>query len=394
MSIDIDIKNQGHPPETYAQWVRSSIIKAKAATHDTYTLFGSSVAEPVALLQGILVEGFTQPLTDCYQSAFFDGNPVAREELAKQYDVRRSQVLCTTGATGALSLICRAYLHPGDHVLVESPGFDLFAGLAKEQLAHVSHISRKGPTFQLDIEEIAQSITERTKLIILSNLHNPSGFMLSAESMKQIAALAEKRDILVVVDEVYADYAKNDPSYRPAVSVSPNFATISSLTKNLGLNTLRCGWIVCADRWLSPIKNLNDKFEFGVSKLAHAVAAMVLRERSLFDQHGHDVMEKARPIMAYYHERWCQEKLISGLLPDHGCIVFPRLSQINDTMHFSDWLANRYGVYVVPGEYFGAAGHVRIGFALDPALLDKSLSLFEDGLNEYLARRSVKSAHR
>jgi aspartate/methionine/tyrosine aminotransferase len=71
------------------------------------------------------------------------------------------------------------------------------------------------------------------------------------------------------------------------------------------------------------------------------------------------------------------------VLPRYGCIAFPRLIGIEDTQSFSNWLADRHGVIVVPGELFRAPGHVRIGFALPKGELETALSCFDKGLEEY-----------
>jgi aspartate/methionine/tyrosine aminotransferase len=114
---------------------------------------------------------------------------------------------------------------------------------------------------------------------------------------------------------------------------------------------------------LAPVRALNDQFEFGVSKLSHAVAALVMENHRAYDDYWHGVIAAARPIMQGYFERWREDGLVSGELPEYGCITFPRLAGISDTQSFSSWLADRHGVIVVPGELFRAPGHVRIGFA-------------------------------
>jgi aspartate/methionine/tyrosine aminotransferase len=102
-----------------------------------------------------------------------------------------------------------------------------------------------------------------------------------------------------------------------------------------------------------------------------------------FDAYWHGVMAKARPIMKKYFDLWKADGLVTGVLPDYGCITFPRLTGIDDTMSFSAWLADRYGVIVVPGELFRAHGHVRIGFALPARELERALSHLTEGLREY-----------
>jgi histidinol-phosphate/aromatic aminotransferase/cobyric acid decarboxylase-like protein len=117
--------------EAYVQWVRRAVARAMHSHEDAGMLFGSSVEEPVELLRQTVESGFKDPITSRYTSVFVAGNPYVLEQLESAYGMPVESILPTTGATGALSLLYRAYLAPGDHVLVESPGFDLFEDIAK-----------------------------------------------------------------------------------------------------------------------------------------------------------------------------------------------------------------------------------------------------------------------
>ncbi len=377
--------------EAYVQWVRRAVARAMQSHDDAGMLFGSSVQEPVELLRQTVEAGFSAPITSRYTSVFLAGNPYVMEQLAQAYKVDINNILPTTGATGGLSLLYRAYLSPGDHVLVESPGFDLFEDIAHTLRAHVDCFSRGGDRFQIDPDEIERRIKKNTRLIVLTNLHNPSGMLTGDDTLRAVARMAERHNVKVIVDEVYGDYA--DASARPhrAAELSPNLISVSSLTKIYGLSTLRCGWIVADPEVLAPVRALNDQFEFGVSKLSHAVAALVMENSAAYENYWRTIMAAARPVMTRYFNRWRDEGLVSGLLPDYGCITFPRLSGIADTQSFSAWLADRHGVIVVPGELFRAAGHVRIGFALPQQELDLALSHFTEGLKEY--RETAPARH-
>jgi aspartate/methionine/tyrosine aminotransferase len=210
--------------------------------------------------------------------------------------------------------------------------------------------------------------------------------LLRPDVIARIARMAAERNVRVVVDEVYGDYASRAARAGSAAHLSPNIIAVSSLTKIFGLSTLRCGWIIAAPENLGPIRQVSDHFEFGVSKLSHAVAALVLEEEQRLQAYSSAVLDLARPIIERHFREWQETGLVSGRLPDFGCIFFPRLSGVADTLDFSGWLADRYGVIVAPGEFFGAAGHVRIGFAHAPDLLEFGLSRFFEGLREYGAR--------
>lgn len=380
--------------DSYAQWVRRAVGDARASRGRLVTLFDSSVPEPVDLLTDTVSRAFAAPVTSRYTSAFSGGNPFVVDHLARRYGVDRGQVLCTTGATGALSLIYRALVPRGERILVETPGFDLFTDIAADHGIMVDSFVRAAPDFSIDVDAIAAALRSDTRLVVLSNLHNPSGAVADHATLLALARLAEARGVLVLVDEVYGDYA--DAAARPcdAASLSPNFISVSSLTKIYGLSTLRCGWIVAAPDVIGPIREFGEKFEFGVSNLSHAVAALVLESSATFDAYSAVIVATTRPIIAAQFARWQDDGLIAGEVPPYGCIAFPRLVGIDDTAGFADWLSQRCGVIVAPGEYFGAPGHVRIGFAQAPADLEFALAALGEGLRAWHAARMPVTAAR
>ncbi|MBB4155570.1 aspartate/methionine/tyrosine aminotransferase [Sphingomonas jinjuensis] len=375
--------------DSYAEWVRRTLMRMRESGGRIVPLFDSSVPEPRALLTDLVARSFAEPVTDRYASAFANGNPFVMAHLARAYGVGRDQLIATTGATGALSILYRALVTPGERILVETPGFDLFSRIGDLHGIAVDRFVRAAPDFALDVDAIAAALTPTTRLVVLSNLHNPSGAPCAHEAMVALARLAEARGVLVLVDEVYGDYADAATRPVPAMRLSPNIITISSLTKIYGLSSLRCGWIVGDAGVLAPVRTLVDRFEFGISNLAHAAAALVFDEQQLFDAWSRDCVAAARPIAEAALDEWRAAQLIEGELPTFGCIVFPRLIGIDDTLAFADWLAKRCGVVVAPGEYFGAPGHVRIGFARPPADLAYALDGLGEGLCAYRALKAV-----
>lgn len=369
---------------SYAQWVRQAVAMARARDGDVVSLFESSVPEPRELLRQAVVQTADPEFSRYYVSAFAGGNPFVREMLAAQYGVTHDEVLCTTGATGGLALIYRAMLSPGDHVLVETPGFDLFTCLGEVQGVAVDTFERKGERFSIDVAEVEARLRPETRVVVISNLHNPSGMPVDHADMVALAALAERRGFLLVVDEVYADYTSKAVRPCAAAALSPAVVSLSSLTKIYGLAALRCGWIIGARDVVASIRRISESVEFGISTLSHAVAAQVMAQRALFDAHSRGYVERCRPVFDAWFSRLAAEGLVGGVLPDDGCICFPSLPGIADTRAFSRWLIVRSGVLVAPGEYFGAPGRVRIGFCLDRDRLDAGLAALEDGLRHYV----------
>lgn len=377
---------------SFSHWIRSAITRIRASREQIVTLFESSVPEPVELLRHTVAEAFADPVTPRYTSAFVKGNPFVLDTLARRYAVPSDHIICTTGATGALSLLYAALLEPGDRVLVENPGFDLFHVIARHQGYGVDYFQRRGRDFAVDPDEIAARIGPRTKLVVLSDLHNPSGMMLGDEALGALGRMAERLGVRVIVDEVYGDYADATARPRAAAQISPGLISLSSLTKIYGLSTLRCGWIVAAPETIDAVRAVSDEIEFGVSNLAHAVAALVLENPDPFTAYWRDLLARARPILESYHAHWQEKELLLGDLPEFGCISFPRLIGIDDSTRFSEWMADRCGLIVAPGEYFGASGHIRIGHAKEPADLDCALDALTDGLKAYRDAKAMPRA--
>jgi len=289
------------------------------------------------------------------------GNPHVVRQLERRYRVDADSVLCTTGASSSLSLIFRALLKPGDRVLVENPAFDLFAALVRSEYVAVDHFERPAPGFGLEPAQVAAAMHPRTRLVVCSNLHNPSGALADAAALREVGAIARRHGALVVVDEVYGDYAGTH--FRAAAQLGDNFISVSSLTKNYGLSTLRCGWAIAHPDVLEPVRAVYEECEFGVSKLSHSVAAFVLEEPEPYQRYWQEMLAASRPLMQRFRTQWVADGLVEGELPAHGCMYFPRLVGVDDTKRFSKDLARSHGVHVAPGDYFGAPGYVRIGFA-------------------------------
>lgn len=372
--------------ESYAQWVRGALAMARARDGQAVSLFESSIPEPREMLRNTVLDAVDPAFSPYYVSAFGDGNPFVRDMLAARYGVDRDRILCTTGATGGLSLIYRTFVRPGDHVLIETPGFDLFGYLAEASGATIGRFRRHGERFAIDVAEIEAMLRPETRLVVLSDLHNPSGMPVPQEVLSKLAALAERRGFLLVVDEVYGDYASKETRPAAAATLSPAVISLSSLTKIYGLAVLRCGWIVGADAVVEQLRRLNGRIEFGISTLSHAIAAHVLSDAAPFEANARRYVARCRPRFEAWFDAMVAEGLMDGALPDDGCICFPSLPGVADSRAFSEWLIERSGVIVAPGEYFGAPGHVRIGFCQEDDKLDAGLRGLEEGLRAYARR--------
>lgn len=378
---------------SYSQWVRATLSRGRREGVGLVSLFDSHPTEPVELLRATIERGFATPLTDRYTSAFSNGNPFVVARLAERYGRDASNFLTTTGATSAISLLYRALLSAGDRLLVEAPTFDLFADIAGMAGLVVDSFHRHAPDYTVDPAALDAAIRPDTKLVVISNLHNPTGAVLRPADLQAIATVAERRKVFVLFDEVYLPYAEEDGA-ASAADFSDRFIVIGSLTKMYALAALRCGWILAHPNVIARVRDIADRTEFGISNLAHAVAALVLDDPAPFAEHCRSIVRAALPVVGRFYRHWHDEGLVDGPAPIHGCISFPRLVGIDDTAAFSESLVRRSGVVVAPGEYFGAPGYIRLGHAKPVAVLEPALERLTEELRIRRSRpEAIPLAH-
>ena len=162
-----------------------------------------------------------------------------RERIAARYNVPAEQVVAADGTSMANFLAMAALIEPGDEVLIEHPTYEPLIGAASFLGADIKRFERRAEDgFRIDPNLVRSKITDRTRLIVVTNLHNPSGALADEDELLAIGRLGAR----VLVDEVYLDAVA--PTRRSAVHLGPEFVCTNSLTKVYGLSGLRCGWIL------------------------------------------------------------------------------------------------------------------------------------------------------
>jgi aspartate/methionine/tyrosine aminotransferase len=364
--------------ESYSDWVRGT-MQAMAGRPGAISLFDSTISEPTEQLVSLIHDAVSPRMTSRYVSVFVGGNRFVVDAVCARYGEDPSRLMLTTGVTSAMQMIFRSLVPRGHRVLIERPRFDLLASLAGNAGAVVDDLPRLAPDFRVDLDQLKIRLTPRTRLVVLTNLHNPSGARLAAEDIAAIAALADEVNAMVVVDEIYADFARQ-PGDAPTASLAPNIISVNSLTKVFGLFALKCGWIAADPAILARIQDCIPEGDVGVSKLSHAVAAHVLEAAPVFDAHWRTIMAQTAPVMRLHAEAMTADGLISGGVPEAGCLYFPRVTGVEDTRALARDLWRDDGVMVAPGEFFGLRGHIRLGFAGEAKTLDRGLSRLHEGL--------------
>jgi aspartate/methionine/tyrosine aminotransferase len=300
-----------------------------------------------------------------------------REAIARRYDVSVDQVVTADGTSMANFLAMAALISPGDEVLIEHPAYELLLGAASFLGAEIKRFERNpADAFRLDPAKVGDAISERTRLIVITNLHNPSSALAAEEELRTIGRLAAAVGARVLVDEVYLDSAV--PARRSAVHLGPEFVGTNSLTKVYGLSGLRCGWILAEPELAERMWRLNDLFGVNQAHPAERLACMAF-------EHIDEVVGDTPELLASNRATWNafvdSREDLDCMPAQHGITAFPRWSG-GDSERLDGLLRERYDTAVVPGRWFEMPGHFRAGFGLPGAEFDEALSRLGAALDE------------
>jgi aspartate/methionine/tyrosine aminotransferase len=280
------------------------------------------------------------------------------EAIAGRYGVSPQMVATAPGTSGANFLAFVALVQPADEVLVEQPGYDPLLGAASVLGARVTRFERRFEDgYRLDPDAVRRAITPRTRLVVVTNLHNPSGVLASDEDLDEIGRVAERAGAKVLVDEVYLDSV---PGTRgPAGARAPVFVTTSSLTKSYGLSGLRCGWVIAAPEIAERVRRARDVVDGSGAFPAERLAVLAFSQLDRLAARARGILDPNRRLILDF---LASRPDLAFVAPAGGTVVFPRLRGVDDATAFVDRLARDHDTGIVPGSFFQAPSHVRIAF--------------------------------
>jgi len=291
-----------------------------------------------------------------------------REAIAKRYGVAPDQVVAADGTSMANFLAMAALISPGDDVLIERPAYDPILGAASFLGARIRRFDRRAEDrFALDPDLIESAMSERTRLIVITNLHNPSSALAGEDELRALGAVARRANARILVDEVYLDSAV--PPRRSAIHLGPEFVCTNSLTKVYGLSGLRCGWILAEPDLAERMWRVNDLFGVNQAHPAERLAGIAFDHLDTVIGNTPAMLERNRALFnAFAQSRSDLECIPAG----HGITAFPRWAG-GDTGRLDALLRDRYDAAVVPGRWFEMPDHFRIGFGCATDFLEQGL---------------------
>ena len=297
----------------------------------------------------------------------FRGLPELRDHVLAQAGLNGictpQDVLITAGAAEANYLAIMQLLQPGDEIVIETPGWPQAEVLAKAIGAKVVKVTRReADNWHLPLDRVADAVTDRTKMIFITNPNNPTGDLLTADEMRALVRVADKVGAWLLVDEVYAGLEWDGPRAPSVAGMYARGITTGSVSKALGLQGLRTGWLICPDLELvMDAVILRENSSEIMNIMGEVIAEVALRP----DRYAAS-MDKARSEGAAnlaQMNAWVDaQNGLSWVPPRAGLIGLAHLPDGIDSDAFAKVLLGEpYRTFLLPGSAYDQPNHIRLG---------------------------------
>jgi aspartate/methionine/tyrosine aminotransferase len=349
----------------YMEWV-------KTQTAVKFNLANSGVRSYALPDLGVDFSGFELSGPGAY------GYPPLRAAIAVKEGVSEACVTTALGTSGANWLAMAATLGPGDEVVMEHPAYPLMWETAEYLGATVKFFERRAEDkFAVDPDAVQRAMSAKTRLIVLTNLHNPTCTLISGPDLLKIGALAERTGARVLVDEVYLDLL-GEQTPKSAFHLGPAFLSTNSLTKVYGLSGLRCGWVLADEELTRKMLRLNDLFGVNNPYVTDQISCLAFAKLP-------QIAKWSRELLAH-NTALANEFLASTpqMIAEPlrvGTVMFPRVDFDVDV--FCRLLRENYDTVVTPGAFFGAPNYLRIGVGGDPTIYSEGLNRLHEAASEF-----------
>ena len=349
----------------------------KVKIHELFQcLLETTKAEPEAIVGfslsasprlGDFLDDLDPELSLDWNNRDFRGLPELRAHVLEQAGLtdvcRLDDVLITAGAAEANYLAIMQLLHQGDRIVIETPGWPQAEVLARAKGAEIIKVQRReAQGWALPLDELASAVTPGTKMVFLSNPNNPTGQVLDQASLIEIAAIAERAGAWLVVDEVYAGLEWNGSRAPSIAGMYRRGITTGSVSKALGLQGLRTGWLVCqdADMMMDAIILRENSSEI-MNIMGEVIAEIALRP-DRYTAALETAREAGAENLAWLNDWLEAEPNLDWVPPQAGLIGLARLPERVDSAEFAKMLLrDPYRTFVLPGSAYGEPNHVRLG---------------------------------
>ena len=313
---------------------------------------------------------------------YTQGTPLLRQRISNLYEgADENNVLVTSGSSEAIFLSAVLTVSKGDKVVMMTPNYLSFNGVAEALGADVDYVPLlKKEKWEWDLDCLDEVVSNKTKVISICNPNNPTGSILNLEQMLKIVEIADRVGAYLLVDEVYIGAELGTKQTKSFLGMYKKTIVTSGLSKSYAHPGLRIGWIVSEKSIVEEAWAIKDYTTIASSSLSQHIAAKVLEPETISKLRSRTKVLLNKNLETF--SKWVLpfSNHLSFLKPEAGGFAFVEYDMdINSTDLVHDLRKNE-GVFIVPGDSFGMDRYFRIGLGHESIGFSKGLDLLSKGL--------------
>ncbi|WP_170604213.1 pyridoxal phosphate-dependent aminotransferase [Ruegeria arenilitoris] len=338
---------------------------------------GFSLSEPPRL--GEFLDALDPELPLDWNQKSFRGLPRLRERVLENTDLADAchpdDVLITAGTAEANYLAFMQLVQPGDEVVTERPGWPQAGVLADAVGAKLKLIDRdEALGWSLPLDAVEAAVTDRTRMIFLTNPNNPTGKLMPRDELERLVKIAERVGAWLLVDEVYAGLEWEGERAPSIAGMYERGITTGSVSKALGMQGLRTGWMICRDPdliWDAIVLRENSSEIMNI--LGETIAEIALRPER-YKAKIQSARAAGSQTLNHLDQFVAHQPRLNWVKPEAGLIGLARLTGIDGDTFAKRLLAEPYRTFLLPGSSYEMPNHIRLGVGGGTATnLDKGL---------------------
>ncbi len=335
--------------------------------------FGESGIEPPDLAEA----GIDLDYAKFYLS-HASGRVGLEETLAETFHMEPQNVLVTASSTEAIYLVHRVLLGEADEVVVPIPNYPAQLKVPEVVRARLKPLQLSfNDGWKLRVEEVEKLTNPRTRLISVTSSHNPTGLMLSKQTLVHLLGIARDRDAWLLSDEAFREYGfEHAPP--PAATLDERGISLGTMSKFYGVEDIRIGWVLAEAEMIKRLKQLKTWITSTNSHFGEYVAKQVLENHKWFVERARRFRDRNLKIVRGFM-RNCQG--LRWIEPDGSLFCFPKILSRESSIELCERLLKQTGVLLDPGTYFEMEGYLRLCFTRNSETVRKGLEALEEALS-------------
>lgn len=311
-----------------------------------------------------------------------NGSIPLRQAIAALYpNGNENNIMVTNGTAEANFIACHTLLEAGDEIVMMVPNYMQIWGIAEEMGCTPKRFPLRAENgWRPDLDALEAQMTAKTKMIVLCNPNNPTGYVLSLAEMQAIVRLAEKYGCWIYCDEVYRGASLNGVENPSFYGMYDKVLVNGGLSKAYALPGVRLGWLTGPENLIADTWAYHDYTSITAGILSHKIGEIVLQPAMRKKVLHRNITMLNENLQATIEWAKQYKDLISFVPPQAGGMVFIQYKFPINSTELSDWLRLEKGVFILAGDVYGMDAHFRIGIGAEKKDLLKGYAILTEAL--------------